>query len=140
MLSMSVNLKVHDQPNVTPIITSRRRFKLKNDVFYSWENKQIKIWSGYTFDGASVPRIFFWFISPMNPRVIAGALLHDALYDKPDLRGIGTYYVDEDPVHRRFSKNEADILFRLANRSNKLNKVRSFVSYLAVRIFGRGNF
>ncbi len=133
-------MKIHNQPTVSPIIAKGHHYKLENDVTYSWGNEKITINKGYEFDGASVPRVLHWFIGPMDPRVVASSLIHDAIYSNPDLKGIGSYYVDEKPSEKVFTKPEADKLFKLVNRANNMDRVRTTLAYWAVKLFGRGEF
>ncbi len=42
----------------------------------------LSIPSGYTTNGASVPRVFWWVLSPFNPRYMEEATIHDYLCDK----------------------------------------------------------
>ncbi len=131
---------IENQPNVSPIIGKGRHYRLMNDVGYVWENKKIIIRAGYVFDGASVPAMLKWFIEPMDPRVIASSLIHDALYTNSDLKGVGTYFVDGIPVEKRFSKAEADLLFKQANQANNMDRLRTNLAYWAVSLFGKGSF
>jgi hypothetical protein len=131
---------VENQPIVSPLIKSGRNYQLENDVTYRWDDKKIKILKGYVFDGASVPALLRWFIGPMDPRVIASSLIHDAIYTNPDLDGIGKYFVDDVEVKKVFTKAEADELFKMANQANGMDKFRTTLAFWAVRIFGRGNF
>lgn len=131
---------IENQPLVEPIIGRGRHYRLMNSVGYRWGNERILIWQGYVWDGASVPGILTWFIEPMSPRVIAASLIHDSLYTNPDLSGVGIYYVDNVETKKRFTKLEADQLFKLANEANKMDSVRTTLAYWAVRLFGRGKF
>lgn len=134
---------VLNQPNVSPVITSGRKYRLRNDVEYAWcgnYQHKIKIFSGYAFDGATVPKIVNWFLTPMSPRVVASSLLHDALYTNPDLMGIGFYSVGGVKMRKTWSKQEADLLFKACNEANNMSKNRAEITYWAVRLFGRGNF
>lgn len=59
----------------------------KYEVIESWEHTALdssilKITKGYTTNGASVPRVFWWILSPFNPCYIEEATIHDYLCDK----------------------------------------------------------
>ena len=134
------SFQIVNQPAVSPLIQGGRRYKLENDVTYTWEDKKIVIYKGYEFDGASVPKILHWFIGPMDPRVVASSLIHDSIYTNPDLEGVGKYFVGESEVTRRFTKEEADLLFKVANKANNMDSVRTTLAYGAVKLFGKGSF
>lgn len=134
------NFKIVNQPSVSPCISGGRNYKLDNEVKFTWGDEQITILRGYIFDGASVPRILHWFIGPMDPRVVASALIHDAIYTNPDLVGVGVYMKGGVQVDRIFTKKEADLFFKAANKANNMDAVRTTLAYWAVRMFGRGDF
>ncbi len=59
---------------------SKREWRLEEDWFYTLDEKRkILITKGFSFDGASVPRIFWTFISPVGLFLIP-ALIHDYAY------------------------------------------------------------
>ena len=74
---------------------------------------------GFTSDGASVPRIFWWFID-QEGSAFYPAFLHDYLYRNK----IGT-------------KKDADVYFYQMCISYGLSKFKSGIAYLAVRLFGK---
>ena len=41
----------------------------------------LKIPTGYTTNGASIPRVFWWVLSPFNPKYIEECTVHDYLCD-----------------------------------------------------------
>lgn len=136
-------MKITNQPSVTPVIAEGRNYRLTNIVTYVFgvdDKEKIIIRPGFVFDGASVPKFLHWFIGPMDPRVVAPALIHDAIYEVPNLEGIGVYIKDGILTKKRFTKEEADNLFREANIASNMDRVRTTLAYWAVRLFGRGNF
>ena len=139
-MGLNGSMKIVNQPQVTPMIEGGRKYKLMNEVTYLIGNEKIVIYPGYVFDGASVPRFLHWFIGPMDPRVVASSLIHDAIYTNPDLKGVGQYFVDDKPTEKKFTKEEADILFKKSNKANNMDSVRTNLAYWAVKLFGRGSF
>jgi len=137
---MIEKLTVSEQPIVQPIIEHGGHYRLINTVIYTWGIKQIVINKGLIFDGASVPYLLRIFLSPMDTRVVSSSLIHDCLYEHPNLEGVGHYYEGGALVNRTFSKLEADDLFRAANIANNMDWFRTFLAYLAVRFFGKGTF
>lgn len=81
------------------------------------------------YNGASVPFIAWWFLRPMEPRVVAGSLVHDMLYT---FSGILT---DRDGRTIVVSRHFADIVFLVLMFRSHYEPWRSWVTYLAVRTF-----
>ena len=87
----------------------------------------VQIPKGYTFDGHSVPRIF-WGIFPPVGRDVYAALAHDYLYQYAKTLRITR--ADADATYTAFMN---DPLYRLS-------RTRSSVFPLAVRLFGWAYF
>lgn len=75
--------------------------------------------SGYVSDGASVPKIFWWFISPKDIRCLYAGLCHDAIYD-------------EKCVTRRV----ADAWMRRALIQDGFPRCKAWIAWAAVRLWG----
>ena len=56
-----------------------RRWRLLENWFYAWEGGYVIIPKGFEFDGASIPRPFWFFLSPVGLLLIPG-LIHDYGY------------------------------------------------------------
>ncbi len=82
----------------------------------------ISVPAGFVTDLASVPRIF-WTLLPPDGKYAKAAIIHDYLYDNA-LR----------------TKKEADLIFLDGMAVLGVPKWKRIVMYLAVRIFGRGNY
>ncbi|EAO7521451.1 DUF1353 domain-containing protein, partial [Salmonella enterica] len=82
----------------------------------------IEVPAGFVTDLASVPRIF-WTILPPDGKYAKAAIIHDWMYDNA-LR----------------TKKEADKIFLDGMTVLGVPKWKRIVMYLAVRIFGRGNY
>lgn len=68
-----------------------RTYGGKYQVTKDWEhflvestrmNDTLKIEAGYKTNGASIPRVFWWILSPFDPRYMEEATIHDNLCDK----------------------------------------------------------
>ena len=58
------------------------KYQTLEDWKYKWvEGIFLKIPKGFTTNGASIPRIFWWILSPFNPRYIEECTVHDYLCD-----------------------------------------------------------
>jgi hypothetical protein len=73
---------------------------------------------GFETDFASVPRLFWWFISPTDRDVLRASLLHDYLYRIGKERGY------------------ADKLFYLKLVEDRVPKWKAKLMYWVVRLFG----
>ncbi|EDZ5416544.1 DUF1353 domain-containing protein [Salmonella enterica] len=82
----------------------------------------ISVPAGFVTDLATVPRIF-WTFMPPDGKYAKAAIIHDYLYDNA-LR----------------TKKEADRIFLDGMTVLGVPKWKRIVMYLAVRIFGRGNY
>lgn len=69
--------------------------------------------TGYTTNGASIPRIFWWILSPFDPRYMEEATIHDNLCDEKQYKRADAWFeqllIDNDDIkmwHRKaFIKN-----------------------------------
>lgn len=75
---------------------------------------------GAVVNGASVPRILWWVASPWSGRYTTAAVFHDLLY--------ATWLLN---------KRDSDIVFLDLMRQWRVNIVKRYAMYAAVRIFGR---
>ncbi|EBG1926342.1 DUF1353 domain-containing protein [Salmonella enterica] len=82
----------------------------------------ISVPAGFVTDLATVPRVF-WSVMPPDGKYAKAAIIHDYLYDNA-LR----------------TKKEADLIFLDGMAVLGVPKWKRIVMYLAVRIFGRGNY
>jgi hypothetical protein len=58
------------------------QYQLAEDAIYDLgDGRTMTIYAGFEFDGASIPRMFWWLIgSPMSQQFWAASLFHDACY------------------------------------------------------------
>lgn len=87
---------------------------------------QMTVPSGFIYDGASIPRLFWTVIgSPFDPKYSVASLIHDYLYNNPNSR----------PFWANNRKMADKIFWVLLVRSG-VNPITSSMLYLPVRIFG----
>ncbi|EEI4447826.1 DUF1353 domain-containing protein [Salmonella enterica] len=86
------------------------------------ESDVIEVPAGFVTDLASVPRIF-WSLMPPDGRYAKAAIIHDYMYD-----------------NAQRTKREADRIFLDGMTVLGVPKWKRTVMYLAVRLFGRGNY
>ena len=104
----------------------------------SWE---VTIPKGFTWDVASVPRIF-WSVSGVRPggRFLAGSLIHDAFYRNGGVLPGGWCRGLEDDERRDYlvswTRKEADLLFRWMMKESGIKWVQYHRAHWAVRAFG----
>ena len=114
------------------ILFNVRRWRVEQAFVYEFNNKRYAIPAGFTFDGASIPKLFWTIISPVGPLLVPG-LLHDYGY-----RYNGIYVLDENdqPVWDTEITDQAgwDELFRATgdqiNQMPILNNVAHFGLWL----------
>lgn len=87
-----------------------------------WKSPFRVVPKGFVTDGASVPRLFWWFASPSGD-LFEASVVHDFLYKN----AIGT-------------KAEADMEFKTVAKSSGANVIRVYVAYYLVKVFGRGSY
>lgn len=110
--------------------TGKKKFVTTKDIALRLSNGHtIIIPRGYRFDGASVPRIFWWFIPRLDDRILA-VLGHDYMYWSDYLRkDIG------DKKAKEFIDDEF-LIWMDIQLPNWLSKCVNFTAYLVVKYFG----
>jgi hypothetical protein len=114
-------------PPLVSYLVDRERWVLEAPYAYTDDGHRITVPQGFEFDLASVPRAFWSLIAPFELS-IAAPLLHDFLYR----------YRGEPPAGaieptRRYSRLEADRLFRRVMEEEGVARWRRVLAYLAVR-------
>lgn len=94
----------------------------KWQLIENWQSPFLFIPAGFETDGASVPRLFWWFASPSGD-LFEAAIIHDYMYKK----GIRT-------------KQEADHTFKRAAKHYQANSLRVNIAYCFVKVFGKGEY
>lgn len=109
-----------------PVVTSlpfNMVYSLYLGITFIIDSKEIKIPIGFTTDGASIPRLF-WFTTgtPFSPHYIRGAILHDYLY--------------QTGVAGKAGRKWADEIFYSCILADGASKYNSIKIYLALRLAG----
>lgn len=107
-----------------------RKWEITQDYFYSINGTRLMIPSGFVFDGASVPKFFRSWLSPMGVLLIGG-LIHDYGYKYQTLlkdtgkqcNGIKT-------------QKEMDIVFRNVNIEVNGFHLLNYLAYYALKLGG----
>lgn len=121
-----------EQPNVG--VTGAERgdiYELMNNYNVTFDMHDERIFftipAGFTYDGASVPRIL-WSISGLTPdgahRI--AALIHDYIYER---KGIIKEYM--------LTRGEADLVFKAYMKKAGISNWRVNIAYWSVRLFGQ---
>jgi hypothetical protein len=107
-----------------------RSARLQEDLI--WEADElgsgriIVVPKGFTSDGASVPRLLWWFLPPWGDKSTRAAILHDYLR---------TMISRGTPVDGIERWAQADWQFFLALRALKVNVVKALLAWLGVRAY-----
>ena len=72
--------KLWINPNLLKTREYKTKYNLNYNVLNQWKKFSIKIEKWFNFDGASIPRIFWIFWTPMNVKTLLAALVHDYIY------------------------------------------------------------
>jgi hypothetical protein len=133
------------QPLIIPV--SDKYYRLAEKYVYEWEindcKNRIIIPSGFTYDGASVPRIA-WTVSGLRPDglIRASALVHDWIYrHKGKLPNGSQQYLDDigiwQDVYGFWTRKDADRLFARIMREAGVYKCKRRMAYRSACMFGR---
>jgi len=102
------------------VIAKGRDRRIAEDFTYENDKYKITLKRGFVTNGASIPKIFWSILSsPFDGPIIYAACVHDGLYTK-----------------RTLPRKECDKLLIEMARENGYSKIKSFLVYNAVRIFG----
>jgi hypothetical protein len=94
-------------------------FKLQWWYSYSINNKVFSIPPGFIFDYMSIPRVFWFWLFPINSKTAPASLLHDIGY-----------------AGRLWDRKYCDLLFLSCLRYCGIGSDLSYLVYMAVRIGG----
>ncbi len=112
----------------------RRKWVVWDDWFFKFGNMTIRIPAGTVFDGASVPRVFWWALSPTGILLI-GSILHDVGYHQ---RFLHVRYGEEEEIkaYTDYTKENWDTLFLKVNQYVNGMALLNNVAYKAVKYGG----
>lgn len=121
---MSGTFDALPQPKLLPIPGRKRLWRVEEDYIIDLPEcgKKLKIWWGFTTDGASIPPLFRPLVGqPFDPNFMAAALPHDALY-----------------AAELLTRKECDLeLAALMRMNGPIAARRAEAFYAAVRLGGR---
>lgn len=117
-------------PPVVTYIGPGNRWRLEQEYVYQDDGSQIRVPAGFEFDLASVPRAFWWLISPFELSV-AAPLVHDFLYRYAGEPPTGSI----DPP-RLYTRAQADDLFGRMMEEEGVPAWRRVLARRAVGLFG----
>lgn len=92
--------------------------------------RNIVIPSGFITDLASIPKLARWYICPTDSDIMEAAVLHDFLYRYTGGSFFG--WVGDE----RFTRTMSDKILRIGCRSLHMGKTKSWLVFVAVRVFG----
>ena len=71
---------LYARPKVEPV-EGKRLMRLTQDwLLLRSDGLAVLIRAGFTFDGASIPKFYWWRFQPFDPMTLVAALIHDYLY------------------------------------------------------------
>lgn len=106
------------------IVGGIRRFVLTSRFRYVSSRGIIEAPSGFITDGASIPRVFWSFLSPFG-EYFKAAIIHDFLYSKNNMT---------------YNRQSCDLIFKEAMFNLGVPWRNRETIYTAVRIFGASSF
>lgn len=108
----------------------RQRYVLEHDfVYLSSAFGSITAPAGMETDFASVPRLVWTYLSPEDPCILYGSIIHDLLYQRGGRLPL-----------RRLTRAESDAVLREAMLVSGARRRQAAVVYHALRMFGASNF
>jgi len=114
--------------------TGRRRWRVVEDWHYQLKSGLVAVIpAGFVFDAASIPRVFWWFLSPTG-LLLVPSLIHDHAYRYGFIWILGKH--DYMPFGIRCMRGEWDRLFR--EMSDDVNGVHlaGWIAWVGVRLGG----
>ena len=111
-------------------IATTRKWEITQDWHYTLDSKKYVIPKGFVFDGASVPKYFRSYLSPMGVLLIGG-LVHDYGYKYEVLLLEGKKKAT--PKH---NQKWMDKTFRDINIDQNGFKIINYIAYYALRLGG----
>lgn len=124
------------QPENVPV--GENSYRLTEDYIYEISSfLRVLVLSGFYWDGASVPKAFYWFLR-RDGRIRAASLIHDAIYrNSPYLvleaKSRALWVRGDRPINRE----TADKIFYNLMIEAGIPKWRADIAYRCVRIFGK---
>lgn len=105
-----------------------RQWEIVEDWEYELDGTTYVIRTGFVFDGASIPKYFWNYLSPTGVLLIPG-LIHDWAYKYQTLESTNAY-------KEMVTQKQADIIFRDVAIDVNGFKAINYIAYYALRLFG----
>ena len=112
-------------------IATSRKWEITSDFLFTIDNTNYVIPKGFIFDGASVPKYFRSWLSPMGV-LLVGGLVHDYAYKYETLRLSG----NKAKALTKKNQKWCDQLFRDINIDVNGFKIINYIAYYALRLGG----
>jgi len=106
-----------------------RKWEIAEDWYFSLNDTEYKIPAGFIFDGASIPKYFWNWLSPIGVLLMPG-LIHDYLYANENLLKANGV------VDSKKTQKECDQIFRDVAISINGFYIINWIAYYALRLFG----
>lgn len=106
-----------------------RTWEVVEDWIFSIDGERYKIPKGFVFDGASIPKYFWNWLSPIGVLLMPG-LIHDYLYANEALMKVHGSH-----GHKKTQK-ECDEIFRDSAIAINGFHIINHIAYYALRLFG----
>ncbi len=124
------------QPENVPV--GENYYRLTEDYVYNiTPTLRIRVLSDFYWDGASIPKAFYWFLR-RDGRIRAASLIHDAIYTN------GVFLRNQYLLGstwrcnpRSLSRKTADKLFYNLMIEASISKWKANIAYRCVRLFGK---
>ncbi len=95
-------------------------FQIDSNLIFEYHKLyKIVVYSGFKTDGASVPKIFRWFVDPFSGNYLPAAIVHDALYQSQIL-----------------TREESDLIFLNGMLTCGVSPIKAEILFQAVSLFG----
>ena len=111
-------------------LLTTRKWEITQDWNYSINSTNYVVPKGFIFDGASVPKYFRSWLSPMGVLLIGG-LVHDYGYKYECL-----LFAGKNKATTKKSQKWMDKMFRDINIDQNGFKIINWIAYLALRLGG----
>ncbi|HKK94493.1 MAG TPA: DUF1353 domain-containing protein [Longimicrobiales bacterium] len=130
------------------LLAGNRCFRLTEDARYTWchaaddhETLSLRVPEDFTHDFASVPRLLWWFVGPVDLGL--ASIFHDWLYrhaGRVETLGRRTDDGAWEMIDTPWSRRDADRLFARIMREQGVSKLRRRAAFVAVQWFGGGGW
>lgn len=114
----AINIEWQTPVCISPYI--KYNYEVCNNIFFTIEGNVYSIPKGFHTDLASIPRPFWFILSPAHSSLMKAAIVHDWFYR----------------MTCDFNRKQTDLIFYALLRQNNVNIVTANLMYYSVRLFG----